>query len=116
MVAAFDPLGELHLLRRGQERNAADVLEKELKGVGSDLRRKLDLRFRFVLHGDDGDPRLFQGSVELVDLTRLELELIERECDLVGIEAARPIAALEEPLRLIRCEDILDRSPSGRAL
>jgi hypothetical protein len=30
MVAALDPLGELDLLRRGQERDATDVLQEEL--------------------------------------------------------------------------------------
>ena len=64
----------------------------------------------------DGDLRLVQRSVELVELRRLELELVERERDLVRVEAARAIAALEEPLRLVRREDVLDRSPSGRAL
>src|SRR4029079_18350081 len=34
VVAALDALRELHLLRRGEERNAADLLEEELQRVG----------------------------------------------------------------------------------
>jgi len=116
MVAALDPLGELHLLCGREERNAPDVLEEELQGVGRDLRVGLDLGLCRIVGSDDGDPRFLQRRVELVDLRRLELELVERERDLVGVQAAGAVAALEEPLRLVRREDILDRSPSGRAL
>jgi hypothetical protein len=46
-------------LRCSEKRNATDVLEEELQGIGRDLGRELDLRFRLVFRGDDGDPRLF---------------------------------------------------------
>jgi len=116
VVAALDALGELHLLRRSEERDPSDVLEEELQGVGRDLRVRLDLGLRHVVRSDDGDPRLLQRSVELVDLRRLELELVEGKGDLVRVETAGAVAALKKPLRLVRREDILDRSPSGRAL
>jgi hypothetical protein len=37
VVAALDPLRELDLLRRGEQRHLADVLEEELERVGRDL-------------------------------------------------------------------------------
>ena len=39
MVAALDPLRELDLLRGGEQRHLADVLEEELERVGGDLGR-----------------------------------------------------------------------------
>jgi hypothetical protein len=116
VVAALDPLRELDLLRRGEEWDTSDVLQEELQRVGRDLRVGLDLGLRLVVCGYDGDPRLVEGSEELVDLRRLELELVQRERDFVGVEAAGAIAALEQPLRLVGREDVLDRCSSGRAL
>ncbi|HJS49507.1 MAG TPA: hypothetical protein VJ745_04230 [Gaiellaceae bacterium] len=115
MVAAFDPLRELHLLRCGKERNAADVLQEELQRICGDLGIRLDLGLDVVVRRDDCDPRFLEGGVELVQLRRLELELVQCQCDLVRIEAARAISALEEPLRLVRREDVLDGRSSGRA-
>jgi len=119
MVSALDPLRELDLLRGSEERDPADVLQEELERVGRDLRALLDLRLRLgllLVAVDDGDLRVVEGGVELVELCGLELELVERERDLLGIESACPIAALEEALGLLGREDVLDRGPSGRAL
>ena len=89
VVAALDPLRELDLLRRREERHLADVLQEELQRVGRDLRVRLDLGLDVVVRRDDRDPRLLERGVELVDLRRLELELVERQRDLVRVEAAR---------------------------
>jgi hypothetical protein len=65
---------------------------------------------------DDRDLGLVEGGVELVQLARLELELVEGERDLVRVETAVAEPALEEPLRLVGREDILDRRPWCRAV
>jgi hypothetical protein len=108
MIAEFDPLGELDLLRRGEERHLADVLEEELQGVGRDLRlgRPLLLRLGLALLGaDDVDLGLFERRVELVQLGRIEVELVEREGDLLGVEPAGSLAGLEERPYLEQVED-----------
>ena len=96
VIAELDPLGELDLLRRGEERHLADVLEEELQRVGRDLRlgRPLLLRVGLALLGaDDVDLGLFERGVELVQLGRIEVELVEREGDLLGLELAGALAA-----------------------
>ena len=118
VVAALDALRELDLLRRGQQRDLADVLEEELERVGRDLgAARPRARSRLVLLGmDDRDLRLVEGGVELVELARLEIELVERECDLVRVEPAGLEPGLEQALRLVGREDVLDRCSNRRAL
>ena len=88
VVAALDALGELDLLGGGQERDASDVLQEELERVGRDLGIRLGLALDVLLLGvDDRDLRLVERGVELVELARLEIELVERERDLVGVES-----------------------------
>ena len=48
VLAALDALRELDLLRRGEQRNLADVLQEELQRVGRDLRLGLDLGLGLV--------------------------------------------------------------------
>jgi hypothetical protein len=64
----------------------------------------------------DGDLRLLERGVELVELRRLELELVERERELVGVDLTGPVPALEQPLAIVAGEDLLDRRSSGSAL
>jgi hypothetical protein len=118
VLAAFDALRELHLLRRRQERDLADVLEEELERVGRDLGFGIRLglgRVRLV-GADDGDLRLVERRIDVVELRRLEVELVERERELVRVDAARAISDLQEPLSLVAREDFLDRRSSGSAL
>jgi hypothetical protein len=117
MLAALDALRELDLLRRRQQRDLADVLEEELKRVGRDLGLGLDLGLRVVgVRVDDRDLRLVEGGVEVVELRRLEVQLVECERKLVRVELACAVPRLEQPLALVAGEDLLDRRSSGRAL
>ena len=90
MVAALDALRELDLLRGGEQVDLADVLEEELQRVGRDLARLLRRLVLLVLvaRRHDLDLELFERVVEVVDLGRLEIELVERDRDLVGAELA----------------------------
>jgi len=118
VLAALDPLCELHLLGRGEQRDLADVLKEELERVGRDLGLGLDLGLRLLrLVGmDDGDLGLLESRVEVVELCRLELELVERERELVGVELPGAVPRLQESLALVADEDLLDRRASGSAL
>src|SRR5919197_819020 len=82
VVAALDAFRELDLLGRREQPNAADVLQEELQGVRRDLGRGLDFGGHVLLGRDDLDLRLVERRVELVQLRRLEPELVERERDL----------------------------------
>jgi len=117
MLAELDPLGELDLLRRGQERHLADVLEEELEGVGRDLglRRPRALAL-FVGRGvgaDDLDLLLVERRVQRVDLRRIEIELVEREGELVGVQRPAGAAVLEERTCLVRLEPGFARRAPG---
>ena len=97
MLAALDALREFDLLRRREERHLADVLEEELQCVGRDLGRRLGFGLAVVdrVGVDDRDLRLFESCVEVVQLSRVEIELVESERELVGVELACPIAAFQ---------------------
>jgi hypothetical protein len=49
-------------------------------------------------------------------LRRVQLELVERERDVVGVEGAALEAGLEQPLRLVGREDVRDRRFRVRSL
>ena len=82
VVAALDPLRELDLLRSRQQIDLADVLEEELQRVRRDL---TDLGGRWQLlvfdDADDLDVKLLERLVEVVDLGRIQLELVESQRD-----------------------------------
>ena len=82
MVAALDPLGQLDLLSGGEQVDLADVLEEELQRLGRHLAR---IGLRLLLDRlDDLDVQFLEPAVQLVDLRRLELELVDRDGELVG--------------------------------
>ncbi len=122
VVAGFDALCELHLLRGGEKRHLADVLEEELEGVGRDLRLGLPLLVGglggLAFGADDLDLGLVEGGVELVELSGVEVELVERERDLLGVELAGQTARVDERACLVRVEDSVDhgsrRTPGFR--
>jgi hypothetical protein len=118
VLAPLDPFRELDLLRGREQRDLADVLEEELERVGRDLRLGLGLCLRFLgLAGvDDGDLGLLERGVEVVELRRLELQLVESERELVGVQLARAVPGFQESLALVADEDFLDRRASGSAL
>ena len=116
MIASLDALRELDLLCCGQERDAPNVLQEELERIGRDLGvGGLGLALDLLLGVDDGDLSLVQRGVELVELAGLEIELVERESDLVGVELAALEAGLEQALSLVGREDVLDRCSNRRA-
>jgi hypothetical protein len=113
MIAALDPLGKLDLLRGGQERDLADVLQEELERIGRDLGLfRLGRGGQLVLVDvgvDDGDLGFVERRVELVELARVELELVQRERDFVRVESAALEACLEEALGFVSREYVRDR-------
>ena len=110
VVAALDPLRQLDLLRGRQQVDLADVLEEELQRVGGDLADlgQLLLLLLGLGHADDVDLQLLEGAVDVVDLRRVEVELVERERDLVGAHGAGDLSGLEQVPRLVRLEDVGD--------
>jgi len=64
-------------------------LRKSLEGIGRDFAGLFDLLDLFPLaRGEDLDLRLFERVVDLVDVTGVEFELLEREGDLVRGEGS----------------------------
>jgi hypothetical protein len=116
VLTALDALGELDLLGRREQWDLADVLQEELKRVGRDLRLGLDLGLGLVVRVDDRDLRLVEGGVELVELCRLEIELVESQRELVGVDLAGAVSALEQPRTFLARQDLLDRRSRGSAL
>jgi hypothetical protein len=110
VLAALDPLRQFDFLRGGEQRDAPDVLQEELQRVSGDLGLglKLELRLLLFVRMHDLDLRLVQRRVELVHLARVEVELVERERDLLGVEPARAAAGLEERACFVRFENALD--------
>ena len=64
----------------------------------------------------DLDLRLVERRVELVQLTGVEAQLVERDRNLVGIEPSGLLTALEQALRFIRLEHLFDRCSTCPAL
>ena len=58
-----------------------------------------------LLGADDVDLRLLERRVELVELGRLEVELVEREGDFLGVELAGALPRLEQRPHLEQVED-----------
>ena len=85
--------------------------------VGRDLGSSLEVQALLGLwlwRLDNLDLSILERGIELVHLARLEVELVERKGDLLGVEPARYTACLEECPRLIGVEQ-LDRA-ARRAL
>jgi len=99
---------ELDLLRGGQEIDLADVLQEELQRVGRDLARLFDSFLLLLDAGDDLDVELLERVVKVVDLPRLEVELVERDGDLVGTELPVFLPCVEQRLCIVRLEQVDD--------
>src|SRR5262249_14797402 len=113
VVATLDPLREPDLLGGGQQLDASDVLEEELKGIRRGLERVL-LRLGVVgvvRRGDDLDLLLLECLARLVALAASELQVVDRGRDLLG--GPRPALAtrLEKTLCLVGLEEVFDPSP-----
>ncbi len=107
MLTELDPLGELDLLRGGEQWHLADVLEEQLQrvrrdlGLGGPLLLGLGLA---LLGADDVDLGLLERRVELVELGSVEIELVERDRDLLGLELPGSSAGLEQRSHLEQVE------------
>jgi hypothetical protein len=64
----------------------------------------------------DRDLRLVERCVEVVELGGLEVQLVERERELVGVDLPRAVPALEQARALLARQDLLDRRSRRRAL
>src|SRR3954470_17504874 len=85
MVTTLDALRELDLLRRREQVDAADVLQEQLERVRRHLRRRGG-RLVVEIRGSrrhDLDLLLLERLVQLVELAGLEVEIVERERDLL---------------------------------
>ena len=108
VVAALDALRKLDLLRRGEQVDLADVLEEELQRVRRDLARLCDrlLLLDLVDDGNDLDLHLLERLVELVHLPRVELELVERERDVVLRDRTGGLGRLQKIPGFLGLEDV----------
>jgi hypothetical protein len=106
--AALDPLCQLDLLRGGQQVDLADVLQEELQRVGGDLTRLLDRPLRLLPSVNHLDLLLFERVVEVVDLRCVELELAQRERDLLHAQRPGLAACFQQPLGLVRLQHLGD--------
>jgi hypothetical protein len=112
VVAALDPLRQLDLLGGREQRHLADVLEEQLEGVGRDLAVGLPLPLGLgilLVAGDDLDLLLVELLVEGVELAGVEVELVERERQLVRVEPSCRATGLEDGTRLVRLGDAVRR-------
>src|SRR5205823_9130980 len=78
MLAALDALGELDLLRRGEQVDAADVLEEKLQRVRRGLHRRSG-RLVVEIGGrsrNDLHLLLLERLVQLVELSRLKVVIV----------------------------------------
>jgi len=107
LVAGLDPLRQINLLRRGEQRHAADVLKEQLQGVGGLLHRGLaswaigllgDLR-----HAGRGLGRLEQLDTSLVELLvdvlgqpGVHAEQVEHVGDVLDREEAHLLPPLQQ--------------------
>jgi hypothetical protein len=112
VVAALDPLRELDLLRGRQQVDPADVLEEELQCVGRHLARgRLDLGLRLVVGVavDDLDLELFEDDVELVELRPVDVELVERQRDLLRGQRPVFVRGHQQASGLVRIQNVPHR-------
>jgi hypothetical protein len=102
LVAALDPLRELDLLDRRQERPLRDVAQEELQGVagglgdGGGLECAGSRLVGALGRVDDFDAAAVGLGVERLERTLLEIELLDRRRDLAELEAAVVLSLLEE--------------------
>src|SRR5215831_6909937 len=102
VVTALDPLRELDLLRGGEQVDLPDVLQEELQRVCRDLARLLHrCLVVFLRPGDDLDMELFECVVEVVDLGGIEVELVQRDSDFVGVQLAAFATGVQKCLGVV---------------
>ena len=112
-VAALDLLGELDLLRGGQQRMAPGLAQEELQCVGCRLeRRRRGWGSRLAVAArvlDNVDPPLLEHPIDSVDLERGEPVRLEHLEELGRVDGARDLGGLEELDDLLGLDDAVDR-------
>ena len=107
VVAALDPLGELDLLRGGQQLDAPDLAQEEGERVDRGV-ALVDLERHLRLGGlglvDELDVRVLERAQNLVDLGRLEVELVERSRDLLVCHEAGSDPSLDQNTSFVEHE------------
>ena len=126
LVALLDALGELDLLRSGEQRHTTDVLQKQLERVGRHLaRRQVEcwtLDFLGLNHFfRDRDVGGIQRAIDVFDLLIGQVEFLEgaaqcllrdRACLLnLGEDRASRIARLHHFVRAFALESLLHSAP-----
>ena len=107
----LDPLRELDLLGRGQQRVPAGLVEEELqrvrrhhREVAVDVRRLLDPRVGAVVR--QLDAALLELLVDRGDRVVLELELLYELAEGGEIDAATLLALVDQHFELVRAHTI----------
>ena len=112
-VAALDPLRELDLLRRGQQRVAAGLPQEELERIGRRFGRcggrAWGSRLGLAVSSSTSIPRSVEHSVDRVHLERLERVRLQRLEQLGCAHGAGQLCSLEQLLELFRLDDCVDR-------
>jgi hypothetical protein len=98
-VAPFDPLRQLDLLSRCQQRVSTGVTQEELEGVGRRLRNERERRRALVV--DQLDSLLLELAAESVKLERFELALVKDLRERALPERARLLGGLKQLLPLL---------------
>ena len=111
-VASLDRLRKLDLLRCGQQRVAAGLVQEELERVGrhrGDLavhvRRLVDLRQRAIV-GELDSARL-DLLVQTVELVVVELELLDESREGRHVDAADLLAVLHQDAQLVVAHSLI---------
>ncbi len=107
LVALLDPLRQLHLFGRGEQRVAAGLVEEELERVARhrgdllvSVRRLLELRDSAVV--GEVDPLLLELLVQGGDVLVVQLELLDEPDERRQVDAAQLLAVLHQHPQLLR--------------
>jgi hypothetical protein len=107
LVPALDPLGQLDLLGRRQQRVAPGLVQEELQGVGRG-RREVPVHVGAVGRllapavVTDLQVALLRGGVERLELRVLGLELLNELVQLREVHASLLFAVLQKCRQLLR--------------
>ena len=114
-VAALDPLGELDLVRGGQQLVAAGLVQEQLERVGRDRVRDRSGRLDGVLRvGPQLDVALFEGALELVQVVGREVVLERERLELALLHEAALGGLVEKGLDMSKLKQVVQMILSCR--